>query len=112
MTEIAALPEPPYYAVIFTTLRTDVEAGYGAMADKMDALAREQPGYIGIESAREQGGLGITVSYWESETALIAWKQVAEHSLAQKLGRERWYKHYALRVAKVERQYSGPEGRG
>ena len=111
MSGFAPLPDPPYYAVIFTSLRTEVDAGYAAMSEKMDALAAQQPGYVGIESSRIQGGLSITVSYWEDEASLKAWKRVAEHQLAQMLGKERWYRHYTLRVARVERHYDGPEGR-
>ena len=111
MTRFAPLPEPPYYAVIFTAQRKGADAGYGAMADKMAALAEQQPGYIGAESTRDEDGLGITVSYWADEAALKNWKQVSEHLLAQKMGREKWYDHYILRIAKVERAYSGPEGR-
>ncbi|SFM13874.1 antibiotic biosynthesis monooxygenase family protein [Shimia aestuarii] len=111
MTRFAPLPEPPYYAVIFTAQRREGDQGYGAMADRMVELAAGQPGYIGIESTRDADGLGITVSYWQDEAALKAWKQVSEHLLAQKLGKTRWYEHYTLRVAKVERAYDGPEGR-
>ena len=111
MSRFAPLPDPPYYAVIFTAQRTGGDDGYGAMADQMAALAAEQPGYLGMESTRDAAGLGITVSYWADEASLSAWKQHARHLLAQKLGRERWYEHYALRVAKVERAYQGPEGR-
>ncbi|NKB29665.1 MAG: antibiotic biosynthesis monooxygenase [Rhodobacteraceae bacterium] len=112
MDGFAPLPDPPYWAVIFTNQRHEDDAGYAAMAEAMDALAAKQPGYIGIESVRAADGTGITVSYWKSEDDLLAWKKVAEHEGAQRLGRERWYKHYRLRVAKVERSYSGPEGRG
>ena len=111
MTRFAPLPEPPYYAVIFTAQRREGDHGYGAMADKMVELAAAQPGYIGVESTRDADGLGITVSYWKDEAALVAWKQVSEHLLAQKLGKTRWYEYYTLRVAKVERAYDGPEGR-
>ena len=108
----ATTPEPPYYAVIFTSTRTHADAsGYAAMADAMVALALQQPGNLGAESARGADGLGITVSYWRDEASIKAWKAVASHLAAQKLGRERWYDHYELRVAKVERAYSGPEGR-
>ena len=100
---IAKTPEVPYYAVIFTTLRTDNDRGYGEMAEKMETLAKEQPGYLGIESAREE--LGITVSYWESLEAIKNWKENLEHSYARKLGREKWYEKYHLRIAKVERDY-------
>ncbi len=111
MSRFAPLPEPPYYAVIFTAQRTQSDAGYGEMADKMVELAARQPGYIGVESTRDSEGLGITVSYWKDEAALQNWKAVAQHLLAQKLGKERWYAYYTLRVAKVERAYDGPEGR-
>ena len=102
----ANTPEPPYTAVIFTSFRTDAdEVGYLAMADAMERLAADQPGYLGIESARGADGLGITVSYWSTDAAARAWKQVAEHLGAQRLGRERWYTGYVIRVATVERDY-------
>lgn len=100
---IAATPEPPYYAVIFTSTRTDAERGYGAMAERMVQLAAQQPGFLGIESVRSADGTGITVSYWDSERAIAGWKQHMEHQTAQRLGREVWYADFALRVAKVER---------
>ena len=81
------------------------------MADAMGNLAAQQPGFLGMESTRDAQGLGITVSYWRDEAALLNWKAVAQHALAQKLGKEKWYSHYTLRVAKVERHYDGPEGR-
>ena len=100
----ATTPAPPYYAVIFTSLRTDAEHdAYETMARAMDALAAQQPGYLGIESARE--GIGITVSYWSSLEAIAAWKRNAEHQVARKLGREKWYAGFRLRIAKVEREY-------
>ena len=111
MSRFAPLPKPPYYAVIFTAQRRDKDLGYGEMAARMATLAAEQPGYLGVESTRDAAGLGITVSYWADEAALKNWKQVTEHLLAQKLGKTRWYDHYTLRVAKVERAYEGPEGR-
>ena len=107
----AKLPDPPYYVVIFSGLRREGDDGYGAMANAMALLAAEQPGFLGVESARDLDSFGITNSYWRDEAALLAWKDVAKHLLAQKLGKERWYEHYELRVAKVERAYSGPEGR-
>ena len=104
MTAIAGTPEPPYYAVIFTSLRTALDdAGYGAMAERMDALAAQQPGYLGIESARE--GLGITVSYWRDLESIRAWKAHAEHLQAQQTGRNTWYTDYKTRICKVERDY-------
>ena len=111
MDGFARLPEPPYYVVAFSSLRREGDEGYAAMADAMAALAAEQPGFLGVESARGADGFGITNSYWRDEAALVAWKAVAKHLLAQKLGKERWYAHYELRVARVERAYSGPEGR-
>jgi len=102
---IAHTPAPPYYAVIFTSLRTDADGGYGRMAERMVELAAQQPGFLGVESARDAGGLGITVSYWESEEAIARWKANAQHRVAQEAGRKTWYSDYQLRVAKVEREY-------
>jgi heme-degrading monooxygenase HmoA len=101
-------PQPPYYAVIFTSRRTEVDEGYGAMSDRMVELAARQPGFLGVESARGADGLGITVSYWASLEAIGAWKSHAEHSVAQTLGRKKWYSHFELRIARVERASSGP----
>ena len=98
---IAKTPQPPYYAVIFTSERTSIDEGYAEMATQMLELAKLQPGFLGEESAREE--LGITVSYWESLEAIRNWKQNAKHLQAQKLGKEKWYKKYKLRVAQVER---------
>jgi heme-degrading monooxygenase HmoA len=100
---IAKTPTPPYYAVIFTSLRTEIEDGYHDMATRMVELAAEQPGFLGIESARD--GLGITVSYWASTEAIRNWKKNAEHQLAQQFGREKWYSAFKTRVALVERDY-------
>ncbi len=107
----APLPEPPYHAVIFASLRRGPDLGYADMARRMMALAERQPGYLGVETCRGEDGFGITVSYWQDAAAVTAWKQQAEHLLAQKLGKARWYAHYVLRVARVERHYEGPEGR-
>jgi len=107
----ASTPEPPYYAVIFTSQRTEADDGYEAMAQAMHELALEQPGCLGAESTRGEDGLGITVSYFVDEASIRAWKENARHLVAQQLGKERWYSHYELRVAKVERAYSGPGGR-
>jgi heme-degrading monooxygenase HmoA len=111
MSRFAPLPDPPYYAVIFSAQRTDIEDGYAAMADKMVELATARPGCIGVESTRDQDGFGITVSYWTDEASILAWKADAKHLVAQTMGKERWYTHYRLRVAKVERHYEGPEAR-
>ncbi|MFZ1377573.1 MAG: antibiotic biosynthesis monooxygenase [Geothrix sp.] len=102
---IVATPEPPYLAVIFSSQRTDGDLGYGAMAERMVELAREQPGFLGVESARDAEGFGITVSYWEDEAAVAAWKAQADHAVAQRLGWDRWYADFQLRVCRVERQY-------
>jgi heme-degrading monooxygenase HmoA len=103
-SEYAQTPEPPYWAVIFTSKRTVVDEGYLETAAEMERLAAEQPGYLGIESARD-AGLGLTVSYWASDEAARGWKRVAEHLDAQRRGREHWYESYEVRVAKVERAY-------
>jgi heme-degrading monooxygenase HmoA len=103
MSEIAKTPEPPYYAVIFSSHRTDGDNGYGAMAERMVELAAEQSGFLGVESARAT--LGITVSYWESLEAISSWKKNAEHLEAQKLGHKQWYSSFRVRVTKVEREY-------
>lgn len=97
-------PEPPYYAVIFSSQRNAHDGpGYDAMGERMVALAAVQPGYLGMESVRDASGLGITVSYWASLEAIAAWRAHAEHLAAQQAGRARWYAHYTLRVARVER---------
>ncbi|HEX4933975.1 MAG TPA: antibiotic biosynthesis monooxygenase [Gemmatimonadaceae bacterium] len=105
MTGLVPILEPPYYAVIFTSHRPDADDGYGATADRMVELARQQPGFLGVESARGPDGVGITVSYWKDEDSIRAWKNHAEHVVARKHGRERWYTAFRLRVAKVEREY-------
>jgi heme-degrading monooxygenase HmoA len=104
---IARTPAPPYTAVVFTSLRTEGDQGYAEMSRRMDELAAQQPGYLGVESARD--GLGITVSYWVDEAAAHAWKQVAEHLVAQERGRAVWYADYLVRIATVTRAY-GPDG--
>jgi heme-degrading monooxygenase HmoA len=106
---IADTPAAPYVAVIFTSLRTPGDHGYADTAVAMEALAREQPGFLGIESARDDGGLGITVSYWRDDEAARSWKQVAAHLGAQRLGREIWYTDYRVRVAGVARDYGPAE---
>ncbi|MCF3648652.1 antibiotic biosynthesis monooxygenase family protein [Synoicihabitans lomoniglobus] len=103
--EIAQTPEPPYYAVIFTSTLTADTDGYDAMATRMVELAREQPGFLGMESARGSDGLGITVSYWQDVESIRAWKAVGEHRAAQATGKSRWYEHFAVRISKVERAY-------
>ena len=101
----AGTPRPPYVAIIFTSQRTEGDQGYEKMSEEMVALARQQPGYLGIESARGADGLGITVSYWKDQASALAWKAVADHRTAQRLGREKWYSAYKTRVCIVERDY-------
>lgn len=105
-SSVASTPEPPYFAVIFTSIRAAGEDdGYAQTAERMVDLARTIPGFLGIETVRDTGGVGITVSYWKSEEAIRQWQQHAEHREAQRLGRERWYERYELRVCRVERAY-------
>lgn len=101
----AELPAPPYFAVIFSSQRTPGDAGYAQMADRMIELAAEQQGYLGIESARGDGGFGITVSYWDSLDAIKNWRAHAEHRIAQEYGMKQWYRHYQIRIARVDRAY-------
>ena len=100
---IANTPEPPYYAVIFSTLRTNVDDDYLETAHQMEELAKRQQGFLGVESVREE--LGITISYWDSLDAITRWKHHAEHTLAREKGRAIWYKKYKLRICLVERDY-------
>ncbi len=102
MSELASTPAPPYYAVIFTSRRASVHEGYDEMAERMVELAREQPGFLGMESVRE-GALGITVSYWATTQAIDGWREHVDHREAQRRGREDWYEEYCVRVARVER---------
>ena len=110
MSGLADTPDPPYVAVIFSSMRTPVDDGYAETAARMDELAAQQPGYLGVEAVRavgagEESTLGITVSYWETEEDARNWKRVVEHRAAQRAGRERWYDAYTLRIARVERTY-------
>lgn len=105
MSELADTPKPPYYAVIFSSVRRQAdEQAYQETAARMLTLAARQPGFLGVDSAHSDG-VGITVSYWESEDAIHAWKLQLEHSEARRRGRESWYSQYSLRVARVERAY-------
>ena len=94
---------PPYYAVIFSSLRNADIEGYAETAERMLELAAEQPGFLGVESVRED--LGITVSYWSDLQSIKQWKAQAEHRLAQQMGMDKWYSSYKTRVALVERDY-------
>ncbi|MCP3673214.1 MAG: antibiotic biosynthesis monooxygenase [Gammaproteobacteria bacterium] len=103
MSEIATTPKPPYYAVIFTSHRNEEDKAYSKMADKMVTLASKQPGFLGVESARES--IGITVSYWSDLDAIKNWKINTDHLNAQQKGRDLWYQEFKIRISKVERDY-------
>jgi heme-degrading monooxygenase HmoA len=106
MSHPASTPTPPYFAVIFSSVRSPYDPnGYAAMSERMLELARQQPGFLGVESVRGDDGQGITASYWSSLDAIRAWREHAEHVPAQQQGRARWYRRYALRVCRVERAW-------
>jgi heme-degrading monooxygenase HmoA len=94
--------------VVFTSRRSVVDEGYGAVADRMVELASQQPGFLGVESARGPDGVGITVSYWVSPEAIAAWKAHVEHRVAQADGRRKWYADFEVRICRVERAYRFP----
>lgn len=98
--------EPPYYAVVFTSVQRPAVDGYAETAERMQELVREVPGFLGYESARTPGGLGITVGYFRDEEAIALWQRNREHQAAQRRGRDEWYESYSVHVAKVERSYS------
>jgi len=98
----------PYYAVIFSSLRTPGDNDYAATAERMLALASAMPGFLGVESVRGADGFGITVSYWQDEASIAAWRKHAEHLPVQERGKREWYEHYELRIARVERTSSSP----
>jgi heme-degrading monooxygenase HmoA len=109
MDPLAPTPSPPYYAVVFTSIRTAADPeGYEATAERMVELAAGRPGFLGVESTRGADGLGITVSYWDSREAIRAWRADAEHRLAQSRGKAKWYARYRLRVCRVEQEYGFP----
>ena len=105
-SRLVETPEPPYYAVIFTSKRrADDGRAYALVAERMADLSARYDGFLGIESARRDDGLGITVSYWRDEASILAWKRDTEHQKAQRGGRDAWYDSYAVRIAKIERSY-------
>ena len=106
--KFALTPDPPYYAVIFSSLRKVDDQDYATTSERMFELAAQQTGFLGVESVRGDGGFGVTISYWESEAAIKAWKRQAEHAAARQRGRLEWYEHFEIRIAKVERAYAGP----
>jgi heme-degrading monooxygenase HmoA len=97
--------KPPYYAVVFSSARTEGDHSYAGTAVAMIALAARQPGFLGVDSAHSAGGLGITVSYWQDEASIAAWRADADHTMARKRGRAQWYESYTLHIARVERSY-------
>lgn len=101
---IAKTPKPPYYAVIFTSERTNGDDGYSQMSLEVEKLVKNQPGFLGVESARND--LGITVSYWKDLESIRNWKENEYHIIARENGRKTWYKNFKVRIAKVERDYS------
>jgi heme-degrading monooxygenase HmoA len=106
MATPAPIHEPPYYAVIFTSTRTDGDHGYGDRADEMLELAAKQPGYLGVDSVRDATGLGVTVSYWRDEESIAAWRDNARHARTRADGRAEWYEEFRVHVARVERSYA------
>jgi heme-degrading monooxygenase HmoA len=103
MSTIVNTPAPPYYAVIFTAIASEMLLGYADMAKRMHDLAQVSPGYLGMESAGD--AFEITVSYWQDEASILNWKHQAEHKVAQELGKNNWYDAYHVRISKVERAY-------
>ncbi|MBL3820511.1 MULTISPECIES: antibiotic biosynthesis monooxygenase family protein [Bacillus cereus group] len=99
-----------YYAVIFTSHLSNDTTDYSVAADKMEELAKQQPGFLGVESARDHSGLGITISYWKSLEAIENWKQNVLHKEAKKRGREQWYEHFHLRICLVEKEFKFHRG--
>ena len=100
---IAQTPQPPYYAVIFPSVRTEGDNGYAEMANRMVDLARQQDGFLGVESARDE--VGISVSYWRDLEAIKKWKENTEHTFARERGRQNWYKFFRVRIARVDSSY-------
>ncbi len=98
--------KPPYYAVIFSSVKSDTDTGYETTAQRMLSLVENQPGFLGVESVANAHGNGITVSYWESLESIAAWKNQAEHRMAQERGKAEWYRSFRLRIAKVEKDYA------
>ncbi len=103
MTSLSPLCELPHYAVIFASIRSAEDDGYASMANRMMELASQQPGFLGVDSARAE--VGITVSYWKDLASIRHWKNQIEHKEAQRLGKKQWYESYSVRIAKIERQY-------
>lgn len=100
---ISQTPKPPYYAVIFTSIKSENQENYAATSARMEKMVTAQPGYLGHESA--SSGIGITVSYWQNLDAIKAWKNQSDHKIAQEHGKSTWYNQYKIRICKVEKDY-------
>ena len=108
-TAFAKTPKPPYYAVIFISQRNGQgETDYAAAGERMFALVQEQPGFLGVDSTRDEHGFGITIAYFDSEENIRLWRNHADHAATRERGKREWYEHFEVRVAKVERAYAGP----
>lgn len=108
--DFAATPPPPYYVVIFSSLRREADDGYAETAQQLFDEVKKVEGFLGVETARAANGFGITTAYFADEAAIARWREDARHKLAQEHGKSRWYAHYSVRVARVERAYGGPLG--
>lgn len=102
MSNFAQTPKPPYYAVIFSSLRTPGDQGYGRMSDEIENMVSRQQGFLGVESVRNEQGFGITVSYWDSLDSIQLWKNNTSHMKAKEMGKKLWYEQYRIRICKVE----------
>jgi heme-degrading monooxygenase HmoA len=109
--DFAATPSPPYYAVIFSSLRAEGDDGYGDAARELFAEVSKIEGFLGVESIRGANGFGITTAYFADEAAILRWREDARHKVAQERGKTGWYSHYSVRIGRIERAYEGPEGR-
>ena len=103
--KISKTPPPPYYAVIFVSTLTETHEGYSEAADRMVELAETQQGYLGIETVRDESGLGVSISYWTDLESIKNWKHNSEHLAVQQQGKAKWYNEYITRICKVERDY-------
>ena len=99
-------PAPPYYTVVFSAQMTEQTNGYVDLATRMVELASRQAGFLGIETAQNTDGSSITVSYWEDEDSIRAWKKNLDHQAAQRIGRETFYQNFTVRIARVDRDYT------
>ena len=93
------------YAVIFTSQQSLNTKGYADMALRMEELVKTMPGFLGVDSCRNEKGFGITISYWKSLEDIKNWKNNLEHKQAQQLGKEKWYQHYKIKICKIEKKY-------